>query len=145
MKALAKLIGFGALCLVGAVSSDVGADQRLTCAMKGMWVERNDNFYFDVSYVSKDGPDSFSGIYINKSAGATANVSGYALKGTWDIKFTYTDAVRQGVILELTGTGSRDKKSNKLTISGTYKATQHAEKLNKASRGGKFSMTGKCR
>lgn len=145
MKALAKLIGLGALCLVGAVSSDVGADQRMTCSMSGMWVERNDNFYFDVSYLSKDGPDSFSGIYVNSSAGATANVTGYALKGTWDIKFSYSDAVRRGVVLELTGAGSRDKKSNTLTIKGTYKATQHAEKLNKASRGGKFTLSGKCK
>ena len=145
MNSLAKILGAATLCLVAASGGDARADRKMTCAMQGTWVDRNDGFFFNADYIEKNDPDTFNGVYSNPSAGATANVNGYALKGTWSITFHYTDPKRQGVELDMTGTGSKDAKTQILTINGTYKATKNIEKLAKSSQGGKFKLVGKCK
>jgi hypothetical protein len=148
MNRLAKYVGVGALgtlCCVGVMSGSAWADQKMSCNMKGTWVDRNDDFIFSVDYLSKDGPDTFSGVYVNPSNGAMATVSGSASKGTWVIKFAYTDAKRAGTELELMGQGAKDPKTHEVKINGTFKATKNIQNLAESSRSGRFSMLGQCK
>lgn len=137
LKPLALVAAMG-LGLFAA--SDAAADTRLTCDMSGTWYPDKDSFAFVASYVSKNGPDTFTGVYTNTSAGAVANVNGVATKGTWIINLTYTDAKHRGYVKDLVGTGTRSK-SNLLTIKGDFTAKRNGSTVQR----GTFTINGRCR
>ena len=124
-----------------SASGEATADTRYNCDMSGVWVEDKDSFQFSAAYIAKDGPDTFTGVYTNASAGAVASVNGVASNGTWVIALKYTDAKHRGYEKSLLGTGTRDKKSNSITIKGTFNAKKDGREVQK----GTFSMIGKCK
>ena len=147
MKSITKGIVIAALTAVagiGAVAATTGtaeADQKLRCRMKGTWVESSDDFEFDADYLAKDGPDYFAGKYVNPGQ-AEADIIGKAEKGTWTIILTYTDAGHKNMIKKLIGTGSKDRRTHELVVSGDYKTYLGANDIKKD---GRFKLHGKCR
>ena len=137
LKRLGVVLAMG-LGVLGA--SDASADQRLSCDMAGTWMPDNDTFAFVASYIAKDGPDTFTGVYNNASAGAVANVNGVATNGTWIINLTYTDAKHRGYEKHLVGQGTRAK-NNLLTIKGDFTAKKDGAVVQK----GTFTINGKCK
>ena len=139
LKRLA-LIGFTSLCVVGGVAADARADRKLSCEMSGTWFPDNDSFAFVADYISKDGPDTFTGVYVNSSAGAVANVKGAASNGTWIISLQYTDAKHKGYEKALVGQG-KAAKNNTIDINGNFTAKKDGKEVQK----GTFKMNGKCK
>lgn len=138
LKRLGVVLAMG-LGVFGA--SDAVADSTLTCDMAGTWYPDNDSFAFVAKYIAKDGPDTFTGVYTNSSAGAVANVNGVATNGTWIINLTYTDAGHRGYEKSLVGTGTRNAKTNLLTIKGDFTAKKNGGVVQK----GTFTINGKCK
>lgn len=147
MKRLSKHIVIAALTVGAALGiafaaiSTAEADQKLLCRMKGTWIESNDDFEFDANYLAKDGPDYFAGKYVNPGA-STADIIGKAQEGTWTIVFTYTDAGHKNMIKKLVGTGSKNKKTHELVVTGEYKTFLGTSDIKKD---GRFKLHGKCK
>lgn len=146
MKLIAKVLAVAALAGIGATTlvSDVLADQRLRCRMKGTWVKsggNNDDFEFDADYIAKDGPDTFTGRYENPGE-AVADITGAATSGTWVIMLTYTDAKHKGMQKQLIGKGSKDSKTHLLQVTGTYKTLIGG---NDIKADGAFKLLGNCK
>ncbi|MFT3767578.1 MAG: hypothetical protein QM820_19155 [Minicystis sp.] len=147
MNKITKRIGIAALTLtaaVGAIAATAGnadADQKLRCRMKGTWVESNDDFEFDADYLAKEGPDYFAGKYVNPGQ-AEADIIGNAVNGTWTIILTYTDAGHKNMLKKLVGTGSKDRRTHELVVTGDYKTYLGASDIKKD---GRFKLHGKCK
>lgn len=148
MKRIAKVLGIVALAGIGVVAtaSDTSADTRLRCRMTGTWIKdavngTGDDFSFDADYIAKDGPDTFTGKYVN-GAEADADITGAATKGTWLITLTYRDAKHQGMIKQLTGKGSKDKATHLLNVTGKYKTLIGN---NDIKADGFFKLVGQCK
>jgi hypothetical protein len=144
MNSLWKRLGFISLVslgLVGGSAVPARAEAKYTCEMKGMWVEEKDGFGFVANYLAKDGPDSFTGIYVNSSAGATANVKGTNSGGVWTILLTYTDDKHKNFIKELTGKGTWDGKTSQMSVAGNFSAKRDGKETGK----GTFTLNGTCK
>jgi hypothetical protein len=147
MKSITKRIGIAALAAVGmigaaaAYSTPAEADQRFMCKMKGTWVESNDEFLFDAVYIAKDGPDTFTGKYVNPGA-AEADIIGNAIAGTWTIVLAYTDAGHKNMFKKLIGKGSKDRVTHELLVEGDYKTYLGTGDIKKD---GRFKLHGKCK
>lgn len=144
MKITAKRAGLSLVAVasivgIGLVAAPASADRKLRCNFSGTWIEQNDNFGFAADYWEKNGPDTFSGVYVNSSAGAQANVTGAASNGTWVIKLTYTDAGHRGQERRLSGQGKMA--GGMLTVSGPYSYWQGANQIGK----GNFKLVGQCK
>lgn len=141
MNVTLKRLGLVAAMGLGMFgASDASADSRLTCDMSGTWYPDNDSFAFVAAYIAKDGPDTFTGVYTNSSAGAVANVNGLANNGTWIINLIYTDAGHKGYEKNLVGQGKREK-NNSITIKGDFTAKKNGATVQK----GTFTINGKCK
>lgn len=134
------LIAFTSLCIAGGVTRYAWAQQKLTCDMSGTWFPDNDSYAFIADYVVRNGPDTFSGVYVNSSAGATAKVNGTANNGHWSIALIYTDAKHKGYEKYLTGEGTRQS-NNTIVIKGDFTAKKSGSVVQK----GTFVMNGKCK
>jgi hypothetical protein len=136
-------IGVGvvmALGLVTSFSTPAIAQTKQVCHMKGTWDGRTALWEFDAAYVYNHGEDDFSGVYTSPTA--SANVSGAARSGVWNIAFNYTDPVAwRGVVKKLTGTGSLDPATHALVVKGTF---QEVYASGKAGATGTFAMEGAC-
>ena len=146
MKRIAKVLAVVALAGIGATTlvTDVMADTRLRCRMKGTWIKvggTNDNFEFDADYISKDGPDTFTGRYENPGE-AVADITGAATKGTWIVMLTYTDAKHKGMQKELVGKGSKDPRTHLLNVDGKYRTLIGGNDIN---ADGLFKLEGRCK
>jgi hypothetical protein len=148
MKSITKRIGIAALAAVGmigaaaAYSTPAEADQRFLCRMKGTWDgNANDVFEFDAVYIAKDGPDTFTGKYINPGA-AEADIIGNAVAGTWTIILSYTDAGHKNMLKKLIGQGSKDRVTHELKVEGLFKTYLGTSDIKKD---GKFLLHGKCK
>jgi hypothetical protein len=133
-------VGVAALCVTFAARR-ADADSKHRCDMVGTWVETGETWLFSADYVAVDsGADSFWGHYANPAAGTTARITGAAHSGTWDIKFIYTDAAHPGWVRHLIGTGSFNRSTHGITVSGR----ETLKKSGVPSGNGTFAMTGKC-
>jgi hypothetical protein len=139
MRKLAFGLALGSMAFV-LTTKEAEADRSLRCDMNGVWVEDRDNFNFVANYVAKDGPDVFQGVYVNSSAGATANVRGTASSGTWTVSMTYTDAKHRGYVKTLIGQGQRVTR-NQLTIRGSFTAKKDGRDVQR----GTFTLNGQCK
>ncbi|APR82739.1 Hypothetical protein A7982_08088 [Minicystis rosea] len=133
-------IAVAGMCLLG-VERPAQADQLLDCEMKGRWVEANEDWIFSAAYVSKAGPDTFTGIFANPKAQATAKVTGNVAAGAWTILFNYTDAGHAGWVKRLTGQGAMDPKTHILTIKGNFTLTKSGTQTGQ----GTFTLIGTCK
>jgi len=145
MSSTAKRVGLGVVAAasiagIALVAAPVRADKKLTCEMTGTWIEQADRWVFQASYIAKDGPDTFKGLYFNAGAGTTANVSGAAEKGTWLIKLEYTDKLHKGQTRELVGKG-RLVGYDTLTVTGNYVYKEFGRQIG----AGSFGLIGKCK
>jgi hypothetical protein len=145
MSSTAKRVGFaiiGAASLAGLAlfANTARADKQLTCEMTGHWIEQREPWVFQARYTAKDGPDFFTGLYFNATAGTTANVKGVVEKGTWLIRFEYTDQAHKGQVRELVGNGKLVG-YNLLDVRGTYAYKDGARNLGT----GAFDLIGKCK
>ena len=146
MRRVAKVLGILALAGIGVSTParEVWADKRLSCRMKGTWLKaggRGDSFEFDAIYISKDGPDTFTGRYVNPGE-AEADITGAATKGTWLITLTYRDAKHRGMVKELAGKGAKDPRTHLLNVDGKYRTLIGGSDI-KAD--GVFKLVGTCR
>lgn len=144
MKTITKHLGIASIATLGilaATSSTVRADKRFICQMTGTWAETNDDWKFEAAYISKDGPDTFTGRYTNPGT-AEANVVGNAASGVWSIVLTYTDAGHKGMVKKLIGKGAKDPKTNLLKVEGDYKTFVGTNDIKKD---GRFKLIGVCR
>jgi hypothetical protein len=114
------------------------ADTMLKCEMSGTWVEDKETFTFAADYTAGK-TDRLSGTYSN--AGVTANVGGAVTKGKWSIQVIYTSDKHKGQVRDLIGTGTRDAKTNTVSITGDYTSTKNG----KADKKGTFKLAGKCK
>jgi hypothetical protein len=145
MSSTAKRVGLGVVAAasiagIALVAAPVRADKKLTCEMTGTWIEQADRWIFQAEYFAKDGPDTFKGLYFNASAGTTANVTGVAVNGTWNILLTYTDQKHKGQTRELVGTG-RLVGYDTLTVNGNYTYKEFGRQIG----AGTFGLIGKCK
>lgn len=135
------IIGVMSLGLIGGTAASARADVKYTCDMKGKWIEDKDDFAFLANYLAKDGPDSFTGIYVNASAGATANIVGTNSGGTWTITLTYTDDKHKNFVKELSGKGKWDAATTTMTVNGAFSAKRDGKEVGK----GTFNLLGTCK
>lgn len=146
MKNSAKLLAMMAFAGIGvsSLASEVFADRLIKCRMKGTWSKTGtagDDFEFDASYIAKDGPDTFTGRYVNPGQ-SEGEFVGAATNGKWLILLKYTDAGHKGMTKEMIGTGYKDPKKNLIVISGNYRTLVGGSDI-KAS--GLFKLAGTCR
>lgn len=137
---LAAATFLGGACLLVA-PADAQADTRFNCDLKGTWIEAKEDWLFAANYVAKNGVDSFTGVVTNSKAGTTANVVGSASNGTWIIQLTHTDAAHKGWIYQLVGSGSKDPKTQLLTVKGSFALKKNGT----PSGNGTFSLVGQCK
>jgi hypothetical protein len=142
-KVLSWLAGAAAAALCTTFAPvHAEANQAHRCDMTGTWIEAHENWLFSADYsLSDNGSDTFHGVFANPAAGATANITGAMLNGSWSIKFIYTDAGHPGWMRLLTGTGSFNRSSKNITVNGT----EILKKSGVQTASGTFSMIGKCR
>lgn len=132
---------FAALCLAGN-AAPARADSRFICDMRGRWIEAAEDWLFSADYIAHSaGADSFTGVFANPKAGVTANVIGNALRGTWAIKLSYTDAGHPGWVRELVGTGSKDARTHDLVVKGKFTLKKSGAQTGQ----GTFELRGKCK
>jgi hypothetical protein len=142
-KLMASITGATvALACLSLAPSVADAHVRHQCDMTGTWLDTGETWLFVADYWMNDnGSDTFSGIWANPAAGATANVKGAAVGGTWDIKFNYSDPAHAGWVRHLVGNGTFNRTTRNITVNGTQTLKRSGVKTG----GGTFSMTGKCR
>lgn len=146
MKRCAKLLAIMALAglSVSSLASDVRADKMLKCRMKGSWSKPGapiDDFEFDATYIAKDGPDTFTGRYVNPGE-SEADIQGAANRGVWQILLTYRDAKHKGMVKEMTGKGARVPATNLVSIEGKYRTLVAG---NDIKADGTFKLIGTCK
>jgi hypothetical protein len=136
------IAGAIALGLVAVLPGQATAAQNFICRMKGQWLDNpNDVFEFDAKYVYNNGEDDFSGRYDNPGQ-ATADITGAARKGTWNILLTYSDSAHKGMLKKLVGKGTKDQTTHEIIVTGDYKTFLGA---NDIKHDGQFKLHGKCK
>jgi hypothetical protein len=134
-------VALAALCTVGH-AGPASADTKFICDMKGTWLEAAEDWLFSADYISHPaGADSFNGVFANPKAGATANVIGNALQGTWTIIMNYTDAGHPGWVKRLIGTGKKDPVTHELVVTGNFTLSKSGTQTGN----GTFRLHGKCK